>query len=495
MYIADFYNRIIGHYEVPLTHPGRDRTSGRIWRIAYTGKAEGTKPARKPNEVDFTKLNTAELIQHLSSPQLEHRLRVQHWMADVVGRKCTPEIDIALKSTRGTTPQTVHLLWLREVLKDGQGGDIENGRLIGEEFVPNRDFEVHIRKLFSERAGLFLEADILHDSFPPEQMDGFIARAGADALGRDPRWPAIKWLVQAQPHVAANDVLLQMTIKIALRNHLAVADKQQSNWVEELGLTDEEVLQLAPLYMAINAPTAAKHLIAYVEKQSDSPANTVAYLQHAAQFATDEDISSVIRFTQTKFASDVSLQVEILLALRSGLAQRGIAADESLKSWGEELAKELLTSDAGETIPWTPIPIEGLPPSENPWVVQQRASGDGDKDSLFFSSLPKGEQRTGIYRSGSFLLPAKLSFWCAGHSGFAEGPINDKNYIRLRDAEMQRTARGIASATERYGAADRVGFDEACRQDRLRRTRRRRHCDWLRVAGGGAVFGGWSQSQ
>lgn len=33
LYIADFYNRIIGHYEVPLDHPLRDRTSGRIWRI------------------------------------------------------------------------------------------------------------------------------------------------------------------------------------------------------------------------------------------------------------------------------------------------------------------------------------------------------------------------------------------------------------------------------------------------------------------------------
>ena len=24
LYVADFYNRIIGHYEVPLDHPGRD---------------------------------------------------------------------------------------------------------------------------------------------------------------------------------------------------------------------------------------------------------------------------------------------------------------------------------------------------------------------------------------------------------------------------------------------------------------------------------------
>jgi glucose/arabinose dehydrogenase len=33
LWVADFYNRIIGHYEVPLTHPGRDRERGRIWRI------------------------------------------------------------------------------------------------------------------------------------------------------------------------------------------------------------------------------------------------------------------------------------------------------------------------------------------------------------------------------------------------------------------------------------------------------------------------------
>ena len=41
IYVADFYNRIIGHYEVPLTHPLRDKTRGRIWRISYVGKKGG----------------------------------------------------------------------------------------------------------------------------------------------------------------------------------------------------------------------------------------------------------------------------------------------------------------------------------------------------------------------------------------------------------------------------------------------------------------------
>ncbi len=44
LYVADFYNRIIGHYEVPLTHPGRDRDRGRIWRIVYKGADARTLP-------------------------------------------------------------------------------------------------------------------------------------------------------------------------------------------------------------------------------------------------------------------------------------------------------------------------------------------------------------------------------------------------------------------------------------------------------------------
>jgi len=46
LYVADFYNRIIGHYEVPLDHPGRDRERGRIWKITRKGKTQS------PRELD-----------------------------------------------------------------------------------------------------------------------------------------------------------------------------------------------------------------------------------------------------------------------------------------------------------------------------------------------------------------------------------------------------------------------------------------------------------
>ena len=44
LWIADFYNPIIGHYEVPLTHPSRDNSHGRIWRIVWRG-LDGSVPA------------------------------------------------------------------------------------------------------------------------------------------------------------------------------------------------------------------------------------------------------------------------------------------------------------------------------------------------------------------------------------------------------------------------------------------------------------------
>src|SRR5205823_11601116 len=62
LYVADFYNRIIGHYEVPLNHPGRDREKGRIWRISYRGEdAKGQPKQYRP----VTERRTAEVIAAL----------------------------------------------------------------------------------------------------------------------------------------------------------------------------------------------------------------------------------------------------------------------------------------------------------------------------------------------------------------------------------------------------------------------------------------------
>lgn len=83
LYVADFYNRIIGHYEAPLTHPGRDRTSGRIWRIIRKDKGAPVSPglrAAKPGPL-LRELDSPNIaVRYLATHELVRRRVDAEWM-------------------------------------------------------------------------------------------------------------------------------------------------------------------------------------------------------------------------------------------------------------------------------------------------------------------------------------------------------------------------------------------------------------------------------
>jgi len=84
LYVADFYNRIIGHYEVPLTHPGRDRESGRIWRIVYRGDGPHGTPAPR---TDWTTAGIDELVKDLGHPNLTVRMHATNQLVERGGKE------------------------------------------------------------------------------------------------------------------------------------------------------------------------------------------------------------------------------------------------------------------------------------------------------------------------------------------------------------------------------------------------------------------------
>ncbi len=79
LYIADFYNKIIGHYEVPLEHPGRDKERGRIWRIVKTSGTYKRQPSVLPDLNDWRSalqspssfVQRSILAKMLDAPKLE----------------------------------------------------------------------------------------------------------------------------------------------------------------------------------------------------------------------------------------------------------------------------------------------------------------------------------------------------------------------------------------------------------------------------------------
>ncbi|MGH9162160.1 MAG: PVC-type heme-binding CxxCH protein, partial [Vicinamibacteraceae bacterium] len=89
LYVADFYNRIIGHYEVPLGHPGRDRKRGRIWRITYEGNAHEDRPP-------LATADAAELIALFRHSNLAVRLMAADQLVDRLGAATAAPLAAAL---------------------------------------------------------------------------------------------------------------------------------------------------------------------------------------------------------------------------------------------------------------------------------------------------------------------------------------------------------------------------------------------------------------
>ncbi len=85
LYVADFYNRIIGHYEVPLNHPGRDRERGRIWRIVYAG-TDGKTQAAAAAPTGRRRRST-ELVADLGHPNLTVRLTAANQLVERGGEE------------------------------------------------------------------------------------------------------------------------------------------------------------------------------------------------------------------------------------------------------------------------------------------------------------------------------------------------------------------------------------------------------------------------
>src|SRR5688572_16731415 len=103
LYIVDWYNKIISHNEVPRTHPERDKTRGRIWRV----KHKSVKPFEVP---DFTRLERDDLLLKLGSGSLAQTHLA--WQA-IVDRRLTNLISrLTFQAGTGSVPA----LWALEGL-------------------------------------------------------------------------------------------------------------------------------------------------------------------------------------------------------------------------------------------------------------------------------------------------------------------------------------------------------------------------------------------
>ena len=113
LYIADWYNKIISHNELPTTHPDRDKSHGRIWRIRHV--------SQKPRVIlDFNQVKTEELVNYLKSPSIWEKRAAWHQISDrPISETKTLAADLmAMASDESQDEVTrIHALWSLEGIK------------------------------------------------------------------------------------------------------------------------------------------------------------------------------------------------------------------------------------------------------------------------------------------------------------------------------------------------------------------------------------------
>lgn len=417
LYVADFYNPIIGHYESPLDHPDRDRTHGRVWRIVYTGNDATSRPGT--TTPDLTSLSASELVDQLDSPNLFVRTQATNLLVKEHSGDAVQAIDSILD--QASSRQVAHALWVKERINGLKEGELHR---LAEH--PDRMVRVHLVKALAERdAWTPVEFEIVRNSL--QDKDSFVVRAAADALGRHPDAANVRPILQAWKHTLTEDTHLVHTIRLALREHFRSAEVVSR--LESQQWSEEESHQLAAIAKISESEPAAQWLILRTDSTSIDWEVIARVARQAAGQNDNKLLTRIIELTQ---ASSPWKQLSVLnqFSLAEQEAGRRPAENPTARQWAErlwsDLNSELVLPDS-----WTVHSLGGESPlAARPWGPRDRTTSSGEV-LTFLDSIVHGEEQTGILRSRPFTLPRKIQFWMCGQDGLPGQKGSGLNLVRV----------------------------------------------------------------
>jgi putative heme-binding domain-containing protein len=334
LYIADFYNRIIGHYEVPLTHPGRDRERGRIWRVVYRGN-DG-KRAPPPSAIDRTKSPVAELIKDLAHPNLIVRITAANQLVDRGGAEGSSAVRVVMAP--GAPPrQRVHALWVLH-----RQNALDDRTLLACAGDPDRELRAHSLKALAERNEIspaFAELAKTRLS----DLDPFVRRAAAEVLGRHPALSNIKPLLALRQSALQDDTHLIHVARMAIRDQLQESDVWPQ--LKTLALSERDRRDVADVATGVHTTGAAAFLLEQI-KHLEFPQETLSrFIHHIARYGAKEATDKLAAFADPKKKSP-GQRLEFLKAIQEGFQERGAPLEKETRDQAGRLASELLASNS-----------------------------------------------------------------------------------------------------------------------------------------------------
>ena len=330
LYVADFYNRIIGHYEVDLKHPGRDRTRGRIWRIVYRGDEKKPLSAIE----DLTRLKTEDLVTRLDSPNLAVRMQAMHLLVSRGGDEVVEQTAKAL--AKGSAFQQAHGLWVLERL-----GKLDTKNLVHHAGSKRHLVRVHVMRILAEREKWGKEDHALAIA-GLKDANAFVRRTAADALGRHPQPGNVAPLLELRHRVPATDTHLLHVVRMALRDTLipaaAWAKLPTKSWIEK------DSGAVADVCLGLRSTESAAFLLEHIKRFQERREILAGFGHHIARHGAADSGKDCLKLVREKYKDDLQTQAALFQAVQRGLQERGTSLGEVEKTWAKELVLRLIGS-------------------------------------------------------------------------------------------------------------------------------------------------------
>ena len=335
LYIADFYNCIIGHYEVPLTHPMRDRERGRVWRVYYKGK-EGEKPSRPRPVADLTAVGLEELWNRLADPNLIVRMLATHEIIDRFGADAVRPVETRIAG-KSTPYQRTHALWIIEQL-----GTLDDALVRTLADDPDRLVRVHLVKAMDERSDWNATAldvgELVRSKLA--DSDAFVRRAAAGALGRHADRRNFDPLMQLWAETPPEDTYLIHTVRMAIRDHL-LEPKIFAEYAK-LEAENDRTRRLLDVLPGVRNAESAGFMLGTLTSGGSDPARRNELIHYVARYLSKDRMEELNRHVLASRDAGFDEQLVVLQSYRQGLQERGEKLSTPFRGWATELARQLL---------------------------------------------------------------------------------------------------------------------------------------------------------
>ncbi len=335
LYVADFYNSIIGHYEVPLDHPSRDKIRGRIWRITYKDATH--------NRVDLTSSSATDLIAALDHDNLMIRFAAADQLVERVGTSVADQVRAIVDNETTAARARVHGLWVLHRLGALADDMIRRVAADGNPLIRLHTMRILLEKDLGYNDYFALVSKALSDDDP------HVRRAATELLSKFSQISALTTALEQRDLVPKDDSHQLYTTRLMLRTLL-----RNDKLMEEVVARDwdqKNAKYITDVIVGVPSKSAARFLARYIQDSDWTGEQLVRQYEHLARFIPSDDLTSVIATAEERGKEDIDLQYIAFKGIQQGIAKRGERESASMRTWGRSLAANLLEIFQGNADP------------------------------------------------------------------------------------------------------------------------------------------------